>query len=86
MFGVHRNGDNVISELCYKGQFYKRNYREMTIEWSFSYNSICKIQWLKNLGCALYPNKCYKEVCYKGTALYIAKWDPSCNSYFPCFC
>ena len=43
----------------------------MTILWSFSYNSFVKFHnfeklWSDNL---LYPNLCYNEVCYKGTAL-----------------
>ena len=42
--------DPVISELCYKGTniflhkrtILQRNYRKMTISWSFSYNSFEK--------------------------------------------
>ena len=34
--------DSVISELCYKGIILRRNYKEMTIPWSFSYNSFVK--------------------------------------------
>ena len=46
--------DGVISESCYKGTILQRNYRKMTITWSFSYNSLLNTN----------------EVCYKGTALY----------------
>ena len=55
MFGVHRKGPHVISELCYKGTILQRNYRKMTIKtilqrnyqkmtilWSFSYNFFVK--------------------------------------------
>ena len=32
--------DHVISEACYTNTvFLQRNYRKMTIKWSFSYNS-----------------------------------------------
>ena len=31
--------DCVISELCYKGTIFQRNYGKMTTKWSFSYNS-----------------------------------------------
>ena len=50
------------SVLLYKIAIFQRNYRKMT--WSFSYNSFEK-DW--NL---FYPNLCYNETCYKGTALY----------------
>ena len=32
----------VISEPCYKETILQKNYRKMTIIWSFSYNSIVK--------------------------------------------
>ena len=32
--------DCVINESCYKVTIIQRNYRKMTIVWSFSYNSI----------------------------------------------
>ena len=34
--------DHVISESCYKGMILQRNYRKMTILWSFSYNPFVK--------------------------------------------
>ena len=34
--------DSVISESCYKGTILQRNYRKMTILWSFSYNTFLK--------------------------------------------
>ena len=40
MFGVHM--DCAYSQLVIEGQFCKRNYRKMTISWSFSYNSFVK--------------------------------------------
>ena len=39
IFGVHRM-DHVISEPCYDGTILQRNYRKMTILWSFSYNAL----------------------------------------------
>ena len=47
---VHRNGgmDHVISELCYKGTNLHRNYRKMTMLWSFSYNSFVKFHGKKS--------------------------------------
>ena len=48
LFAVHRNGlrsigmDRVISESCYKETILQRNYRKMTISWSFSFNSFVK--------------------------------------------
>ena len=40
--------DCVISELCYKETILQRNYRKMTIKWSFSYNSFVKFHGTKN--------------------------------------
>ena len=34
--------DCAYSQLVIEGQFCKRNYRKMTISWSFSYNSFVK--------------------------------------------
>ena len=34
--------DRDISGPCYKGTILQRNYRKMTIKWSFSYNSFVK--------------------------------------------
>ena len=31
--------DNVVNELYYKGTISQRNYRKMTISWSFSYRA-----------------------------------------------
>ena len=40
--------EHVISELYnIKGQFYKRNYRKMTILWSFPYNFVVKFHGKK---------------------------------------
>ena len=41
--------DQVICELCYKGTILQRNYRKMTIFWSFSYNSFVKLHGKKML-------------------------------------
>ena len=45
----------------------------MTIKWSFSYNSFVKFHgkeiWEPQPDRGIYPNPCYNEVCYKGTAL-----------------
>ena len=71
--GVHKM-DRVISEPSYKGRILQRNYRKMTIKWSFSYNSFVKFHGTKfgsrNMT-VLYPIWCYKEACYKGTVLYL---------------
>ena len=40
--------DDVISELCYKATILQRNYRKMTILWSFSYNSFVSIHCEKS--------------------------------------
>ena len=40
--------DRVISELCYKGKILQRNFRTMTIAWSFFFNFFVKFDGLKN--------------------------------------
>ena len=69
LFEVYRN-DLVISELCYNGTILHRNYRKMTV--SFSYNSFVKLygKTFRSHMSVLYHNPCYNEVHYKGTALY----------------
>ena len=66
MFMVH-----VISEVHYKGTILLRTI--LLIIWSFSYDSFVKFCGKKfgshNMT-MLYPNPCYNEVCFKGTALY----------------
>ena len=73
----------VISD--YKETILQRNYRKMTILWSFSYNFFVKfIFWsfpiisflnsmVKKIGShnmtMLNQNMGYNKVCYKGTAL-----------------
>ena len=42
--------DRVISELCYRWTILLRNFRKMTILWSFSYNSFVKFHGKKNSG------------------------------------
>ena len=64
--------DPAISEPCYKGTILQRNYRKMTM--SFSYNSFVKFHgkfFLSHNMTMLYPKPCYIEVWYKGTELYI---------------
>ena len=39
---THLGMDRVISELCHKEKNLQRNYRKMTISWTFSYNSFIK--------------------------------------------
>ena len=34
--------DRVISELCYKRTLLRRNYKEITISWTLSYNAVVK--------------------------------------------
>ena len=41
--------DHAISKSCYKGAILQRNYREMTISWSFPDNSFVKFH-CKKLG------------------------------------
>ena len=47
---------HVISKLCYKGTNLQRNYRKMTIKWSFSYNSFVKFH-----GATTWC--CYIQIC-----------------------
>ena len=67
--------DCVISEAYYKGtwEILLKNNRKMNIPWSFSYNSFVKFHY-ENIGShnmiVLYLKPCYKEECYKGTALW----------------
>ena len=71
----------VIGELCYKETILQRNYRKMTIVWSFSYNSFVKFHG-KKIGShnmtVFYPNLCLgyirinhviSESCNKGMIL-----------------
>ena len=66
--------DLVVRELCYNGTILQRNYREMTITWSFSNNSFVKFHGKIFFGSyimtMIYPNLWYNKVYYKGTALY----------------
>ena len=56
--------DYIMGELFYKRTILQRNYRKMTIKWSFSYNSFVKRSFMT----ILYPkNHCHNKVCYKGT-------------------
>ena len=58
----------MLSESCYKGTILQRNYRKVTI-----YGIFLTIEFVYCIYCTctmLYPNPCYNEVCYKGTALY----------------
>ena len=41
--------DHVISRSCYKGTILQRNYRKMTIVWSFSYNSFVNFHGKKKI-------------------------------------
>ena len=61
---------HVLSEACYKGTILQKNYRKMTIPWSFSYNPFVKFHGKINGShnmTVLYPNLCYKKVFYKRT-------------------
>ena len=60
----------VLSDLCHEGTILQRNYRKMTILWSFSFNSFVKFHGKKNREHYNIStvNPCYNEVCYKGTA------------------
>ena len=48
----------VINEMCYEGTILQRNYRKMTIKWSFSYNSFVKFHG-KKLQYGIISNPCY---------------------------
>ena len=66
--------NHVINESCknHEGTILQKNYRKMTIQWSFSYNSFVKIHgniFVSHKMTMLYPNLSYNKVCYKGTAL-----------------
>ena len=39
--------DCVIGEQCFKGIVLQRNYKKMTMKWSFSYNSFVKFNGKK---------------------------------------
>ena len=69
--------DHVMRESCNKATILQtlRNYRKMTISWSFTYNSFVKFHG-KILG-SLNMTVLYPDLCYKGTALYhinIFRW------------
>ena len=67
--------DCFICESCYKGTILQRNYRTMTILWSFSYNSFVKFHGTKTWEPhhdSVISNLCYNEACYKATALLLA--------------
>ena len=69
---VHKM-DCVTSEPCHKGTILHRNYRKMTIKWSFSYNFFVIFygkKWTHNMT-VLYPNLCYNEEYYKGASPYL---------------
>ena len=59
--------DHVISKSCYKGTILQRNYKKMTILWSFSYNSLIKfhgkIIWELQHGCVI-SKSVLKQVLY----------------------
>ena len=45
MLGYHWNG--LISKSCYRGTILQKNYRKMTISWSFSYYPLLKFHGVK---------------------------------------
>ena len=63
--------DLDISGMCYKGTILQRNYKKMTIPWSFSYNSFAKLngkKWKPQHNHVI-SNLCYNKVCYKEIGL-----------------
>ena len=62
--------DHVMSESYNKATILQtlRNYRKMTISWSFTYNSFVKVHG-KIIG-RHNMNVLYPDSCYRGTALY----------------
>ena len=71
--------DHILCKLCYTGTILQKNYRKMTIPWSFSYNSFVKFHGKKygshNMT-MLYLNPLYNEMCYKEATLYISAKIP----------
>ena len=65
--------DHVITVSCYKGTILQKNYRKMTILWSFSYNSFVKFNgkniWEPQHDCVI-TSSYYNQVCYVGAVLY----------------
>ena len=60
--------DQVRNELCYKGTILQRNYRKMTILWSFSLDSF--VEFHGNFFSAATANSyieilCYSKLCYE---------------------
>ena len=56
---------HVLGKSCFKGAILQKNYRKITISWSFSYNFFVKFHgknfWSHNMT-VLYPNPGYSEV------------------------
>ena len=51
------------TESCHKGTILQRNYRKMTMQWSFSYNFFVKLHgkkiWKPQHENVIYSNPCY---------------------------
>ena len=65
--------EHVISESCNIETILLKNYRKLSMKWSFSYNSLVTLHGKKTRShniTVLYPYLCYIEACYKGTTLY----------------
>ena len=61
----------IISELFFKETILQRNYREMTISWSFAYNSFVKFYG---------KNKCFYKINVFTKQL-LGKWSFPNNSF-----
>ena len=55
--------DHVISERCYKVTILQRNYKKMTILWSFSYYSYVKFHGKEIFGSHKLTLQCYIKIC-----------------------
>ena len=53
--------EHIINELIYNGTIKQRNYRKITISWSFSYNFFAKFHDKKKMGATLCL--CYIKIC-----------------------
>ena len=52
--------DHVMNKPYHKGTILQRNYRKITILWSFFFNSLSKFHGQKNLGATFSP--CYIQI------------------------
>ena len=67
--------DPVISDFVFLSEILQKNYKKMTMLWSFSCNSFVKFMVYGSHNITvLYPNLCKIEACYKGNVLYFLSY------------